>query len=125
MIQYTLAIDRGNEQVAHMYDPLNPAVIKMIKQTIEAAHANGIEVSVCGEMAGDVLTSPVLVGLGADELSMRPSVLPFIKRLLRLSSSAQLVELSEKVLACADGSTVRNFLQGYLSEQFPEEFSTR
>ncbi|MDW7771934.1 MAG: phosphoenolpyruvate--protein phosphotransferase [Desulfobulbaceae bacterium] len=125
MIQYTLAIDRGNEQVAHMYDPLNPAVIRMIRQTVEAAHAQGIEVSVCGEMAGDVLTAPVLLGLGIDELSMRPSALPFIKRLLRSSSTIQLAELSEQVLTCDDGTAVRSFLNSYLPEHYPDEFSNR
>jgi phosphotransferase system enzyme I (PtsI) len=122
LIQYILAIDRGNEQVAKMYDPLNPAVIRMIRQTIEAGHARGIEVSVCGEMAGDVSTAPLLLGLGVDELSMRPSALPFIKRLLRLSSSGQLAELGDRAISCPDGKAVRSFLEKYLPEHYPEEF---
>lgn len=122
MIQYTMAIDRGNEQVAHLYDPLSPAVMRMIQQTVEAAHAQGIDISVCGEMAGDVLTAPVLLGLGVDELSMRPSALPFVKRLLRQSSTGQLAELSERVLACDDGTAVRSYLNSYLPKHYPEEF---
>jgi phosphotransferase system enzyme I (PtsI) len=125
MIQYTLAIDRGNEQVAHMYDPLNPAVIRMVQQTVAAGHAQGIEVSLCGEMAGDVLTAPVLLGLGIDELSMRPSALPFVKRLLRLSTTGQLAELSKKVLTCDDGAAVRSYLNTYLPQHYPEEFGSR
>jgi len=122
MIQYTLAVDRGNEYVAHMYEPLHPAVIRMIKQTIDAGHSRGIDVALCGEMAGDVMAVPILLGLGIDELSMRPSALPFIKRLLRFSCSSQLVELGEKVLQCEDGIDVRNFLHSYLLEFYPEEF---
>ncbi len=123
MIQYSLAIDRGNEHVAHMYDPLNPAVIRMVKKTIDAGHARGIEVSVCGEMAGDVMTVPVLLGLGADELSMRPSALPFVKRLLRKSCTSKLSDLGEKILRCEDGAEVRAYLNSYLPKNYPEEFN--
>ena len=125
MIQYSMAIDRGNEHVAHMYDPLNPAVIRMIKRTVDAGHARGIDVSLCGEMAGDVMTVPVLLGLGLDELSMRPSALPFVKRLLRCSCSSQLTELGDKILQCDDGAEVRDFLNSYLPEYYPEEFGGR
>jgi phosphotransferase system enzyme I (PtsI) len=125
LIQYTLAIDRGNEYVAKMYDPLHPAVLRMIRQTVNAGHDSGIEVALCGEMAGDVMTAPVLLGLGLDELSMRPSALPFVKRLLRGSCSRQLAELGEKVLQCGDGQEVRLFLADYLPAVYPEEFGDR
>jgi phosphotransferase system enzyme I (PtsI) len=125
LIQYTLAIDRGNEHVAKMYEPLDPAVLRMIKQTVDAGHDSGIEVALCGEMAGDVRTAPVLLGLGLDELSMRPSALPFVKRLLRSSCSRQLAELGEKVLQCGDGQEVRRFLADYLPAVYPEEFGDR
>lgn len=125
MIQYTLAIDRGNEHVAKMYEPLHPAVLRMIKQTVDAGHASGIEVALCGEMAGDVMTVPVLLGLGLDELSMRPSALPFVKRMLRSSCSRQLVELADRVLQCGDGQDVRCFLADYLPAVYPEEFGDR
>lgn len=125
MIQYVMAIDRGNEKVANLYDPLSPAVIRMIQQTVDAGHAQGIEISVCGEMAGDVLTAPVLLGLGVDELSMRPSALPFVKRLLRMSSIDQLAELSKKVLECSNGVAVRRYLNSYLPKQYPVEFGSR
>ncbi len=125
LIQYSLAIDRGNEYVAHMYEPLHPAVLRMISQTVEAAHGQGIEVALCGEMAGDVVTAPVLLGLGVDELSMRPSAIPHIKRLLRHSCSSQLTDLGKQVLKCGDGGEVRNLLTSYLPRYYPEEFGDR
>lgn len=125
MIQYTLAIDRTNEHVAKMYEPLHPAVLRMIGQTVAAGHARGIEVALCGEMAGDVLSVPVLLGLGLDELSMRPSALPFVKRLLRGSCSRQLSELGERVLRCGDAMEVHRYLTDYLPALYPEEFGAR
>jgi phosphotransferase system enzyme I (PtsI) len=125
MIQYSLAIDRGNEYVASMYEPLHPAVLRMIKQTVDAGHAHGIEVAICGEMAGDVMSVPVLLGLGLDELSMRPSALPFVKRLLRSSRTTSLTELAEKVLDCGEGREVLRYLETQLPVLYPEEFGNR
>jgi phosphoenolpyruvate-protein phosphotransferase (PTS system enzyme I) len=122
MIQYSLAIDRSNEYVASMYEPLHPAVLRMIKQTVDAGHAHGIEVAICGEMAGDVMSVPVLLGLGLDELSMRPSALPFVKRLLRSSRSRSLTELGERILECGDGAEVMRYLESYLPVLYPQEF---
>ncbi len=119
LIQYSLAIDRSNQHVAHMYDPFHPAVLRMIKQTIDAGHAQGISVSVCGEMAGDVICAVVLLGLGIDELSMRPAVIPHIKRLLRHFHYEQLQQLGEDVLRCVDGQQTKNFIKAYLAQHYP------
>jgi phosphotransferase system enzyme I (PtsP) len=83
LTQYTLAVDRGNERVAHLYDPLHPAVLKLIDATVRAARRAGITVSVCGEMAGDALAVPLLVGLGISELSATPSAVPVVKEIVR------------------------------------------
>ncbi|MCI5145191.1 MAG: phosphoenolpyruvate--protein phosphotransferase [Candidatus Electrothrix sp. AR3] len=123
LIQYSLAIDRGNEYVAHMYAPLHPAVLRMISQTVEAGHRQGIEVSLCGEMAGDVFTAPVLLGLGLDELSMRPSAIPHVKRLLRHSTFSQLAGLATELLQCGDSSETRDLLTNYLAKNYPDQFS--
>ncbi|HHL35077.1 MAG TPA: phosphoenolpyruvate--protein phosphotransferase [Desulfobulbaceae bacterium] len=122
LIQYSLAIDRGNQYVAHMYEPLHPAVLRMIKQTVDAGHHQGIEVSMCGEMAGDPVCAAVLLGLGLDELSMRPSAIPHVRRLLRCSRYQQLVDLGGKILACRDVDEIRRYLARYLPKHYPEEF---
>ncbi|MCI5126537.1 MAG: phosphoenolpyruvate--protein phosphotransferase, partial [Candidatus Electrothrix sp. AR5] len=118
LIQYSLAIDRGNEYVAHMYDPLHPAILRMISRTVEAGHAQGIEVALCGEMAGDVFMAPVLLGLGLDELSMRPSAIPHAKRLLRHSTSRRLTGLAKQILQCGDGKETRALLDSYLDSNY-------
>lgn len=122
LIQYSLAIDRENQYVAHMYEPFHPAVLRMIKQTVDAGHRQGIEVSMCGEMAGDVVSAPVLFGLGLDELSMRPSAIPHVRRILRNSEHRQLMELGQAVLGCGDSDEIRNFLTRYLPGRYPQEF---
>jgi phosphotransferase system enzyme I (PtsI) len=83
LIQYTLAADRTNEKVSHLYEPTHPAIIRLIKSTVDAAHRNGIWVGVCGEMAGDPVLVPLLVGLGVDELSAAPPVIDEVKYVIR------------------------------------------
>ncbi|WYD80149.1 MAG: phosphoenolpyruvate--protein phosphotransferase [Candidatus Electrothrix gigas] len=118
LIQYSLAIDRGNEYVAKMYDPLHPAILRMISQTVKAGHDQGIEVALCGEMAGDVFMAPVLLGLGLDELSMRPSAIPHVKRLLRHSTSRRLNGLAKEILKCSDGKETRALLEKYIAKNY-------
>lgn len=76
LIQYAVAIDRTNERVAHLYEPSHPSVVRLLKMVADAAHANGIWVGICGEMAGDVLFTPLLLGLGMDELSAGATLVP-------------------------------------------------
>ncbi len=122
LIQYSLAIDRSNEYVAQMYEPLHPAVLRMIRQTVVAGHNQGIEVALCGEMAGDVVTAMVLLGLGLDELSMRPSAIPHVKKMLRSSTASQLSDLGSQILELRDAGEIRNLLHNYLAKYYPDEF---
>ncbi|HVM46716.1 MAG TPA: phosphoenolpyruvate--protein phosphotransferase [Candidatus Acidoferrum sp.] len=93
LIQYSLAVDRMNEKIAHLYEPTHPAIVRLIKMVVDAAHQQGIRVSVCGEMAGDPALTPLLLGLGVDELSAAPPFVPHVKymvRRLKLSDAKQL-----------------------------------
>ena len=83
LIQYTLAIDRGNREVAHLYHPFHPAILRMIKHVTDVGKEKGIKVFMCGEMAGDPFNVPVLLGLGIDELSMNPQSIPAVKNMIR------------------------------------------
>jgi phosphotransferase system enzyme I (PtsI) len=123
LIQYSLAVDRSNEYVASMYDSLHPAVLRLISQTVEAGHRQGIEVSLCGEMAGDVFSAPVLLGLGLDELSMRPSAIPHVKRLMRHSTFSRLTGLAKQMLHCGDSSETHALLKQYLADNYPDQFA--
>ncbi len=84
LIQYSLAVDRGNPQVAHLYQPLNPAIIRLIKHVADVAKDHGLEISMCGEMAGDPVNMTILLGLGMDRFSVNPQSIPIIKSMIRL-----------------------------------------
>ncbi|MSU61944.1 MAG: phosphoenolpyruvate--protein phosphotransferase [Pedosphaera sp.] len=94
LIQYSLAVDRMNERIAHLYDPTHPAILQLIKLTADAAARNNIPVSVCGEMAGDPAMVPILLGLGVTELSISPSLIPRIKFLIRRLKMSEARELA-------------------------------
>ena len=98
LIQYTLAVDRGNDLVAYLFEPFHPAVLRLIKRVTDAAHAQQIPVTVCGEMAGNPHSGLLLMGMGIDKLSMTPSALPEVKRAIRAASFDQLQALAEDVL---------------------------
>ena len=106
LIQYTLAVDRLNERVAHLYQPTHPGLLRFIKQTVEAAHKHGIWVGVCGEMAGDMELTPLLLGLGVDELSATPSVVPEIKALIRRLKMSDAKKLAEFALESESESEI-------------------
>jgi phosphotransferase system enzyme I (PtsI) len=106
LIQYTLAVDRVNENVAHLYNPLHMAVLRLIRSTIEAAHAQGKWVGICGEMAGNPSFTRILIGMGLDEFSVPAAAVPRIKRLIREISFDDAKKLVERVFAqTTDGDT--------------------
>lgn len=110
LVQYTLAVDRGNEQIGDLYDPFHPAILEMLRRTVEGARAARIPVTMCGEMAGDLRYLPILVGLGLDELSMGAAAIPRVKRALGALRRDRCAELVRRALACGTGAEVVRLL---------------
>jgi len=102
LIQYLLAIDRGNDHIAHLYEPTHPAVLRTIKRVVDDAHQHRLLVAVCGEMAGDPIYAPLLLGLGVDELSMSPPSLPAVKYFVRAMKMSDARQLATEALALSD-----------------------
>ncbi|MCM8795442.1 MAG: phosphoenolpyruvate--protein phosphotransferase [Candidatus Omnitrophica bacterium] len=116
LIQYSLAVDRTNEKVAYLYEPAHPAVLRMIKNIIEIAHAAGIWVGMCGEMAGEPALMLILLGLGIDELSVPPLVIPEIKYIIRSITLKQAQEIAREALRFSTGREIEEFTQRKLRE---------
>lgn len=110
LIQYTMAVDRGNEQVAYLYDPLHPAVLRLLKQVIDSAHLNGIGVSMCGEMAGDPIFTPILLGLGLDEFSMAPTDIHSVKNAVRSIRMEDARKLTTEIMELPTSAEIRQYL---------------
>jgi phosphoenolpyruvate-protein phosphotransferase (PTS system enzyme I) len=125
LIQYSLAIDRANERVTYLYEPLHPAVLRLIKKIVDAAHDAGIRVAMCGEMAGDPLYTLILLGLHLDELSMNHLAIPRIKRIIQESDLAEGNELLDRAMAFNTASEVRAYVQDYMSMRYPDEFQKK
>ena len=122
LIQYSLGIDRSNEHVAYLYEPLHPAVLRFIKHTVDAGHEAGIQVAICGEMAGEPLYLPVLLGLELDSLSMNPQSVPRVKNLIRRSSMRESRRLVDRILRLGTAIEINRLLKRTMLKNFPEEF---
>jgi len=124
LIQYSLAVDRMNEKIAHLYEPTHPAIIRLIKTTVDAAHRQGIRVSVCGEMGGDPVLVPLLLGLGVDELSAAPSLVPPIKFLIRRLKLSEAHELAASALNCESAEVILASCQELARQIAPSLFES-
>lgn len=122
LIQYSLAVDRTNEKVADLYVPDHPAVLMLIKNIVDNAHKNNIWVGMCGEMAGNLLFSVLLVGLGLDELSMPPPVIPFVKEVIREIEFKMAQDLVIKILGMSSSKEVDSYLKTKLKKIFKDKF---
>jgi len=120
LIQYSLAIDRSNEHLAAMFQPLHPAVLRSLRRVVETAHEAGIDACICGEMAGDPLYLPILLGLGFDELSMSASAIPRVKRILRGCTRDLAAEITEACFAFATATEVEAYLKATMTHHFAE-----
>ena len=122
LIQYILAIDRINEYVSYLYQPLHPAVLKVIKQTVDAAHGAGIRVAMCGEMAGDSLFLPVLVGLGLDQLSMPPRMIPMVRKVLRGLNASELGPMVDELLKMRTADEIKAYLKSRVEKEWRDAY---
>ncbi|MFH1767978.1 MAG: phosphoenolpyruvate--protein phosphotransferase [Candidatus Omnitrophota bacterium] len=122
LIQYSIAVDRANEKVAYLYDPAHPAVLRLIKSVIEAAHDHNIWVGMCGEMAGELLFTYLLIGLGLDEFSMPPPRVPNIKDLIRKIRFADAKTITEEIINSATSKEVKDSLCSHLKETLKDDF---
>ena len=125
LIQYTLAADRTNEKVSHLYEPTHPAILRLIKMTVDAAHKHGAWVGVCGEIAGDPILAPLLIGLGVDELSAAPTVVPQVKYILRRLRLTEAQALAEFALQCESPSEIYSRCQKFARETAPGLFENK
>jgi phosphoenolpyruvate-protein phosphotransferase (PTS system enzyme I) len=115
LIQYTLAVDRVNEHVAYLYEPLHPALLRLIDMVVRAGRDKGIPVGLCGEMAGDAAVAPILLGLGLTELSMNAVAIPQVKQIIRDSQVSELRELSREVLQLGSVAEIKELVEAYVA----------
>jgi phosphoenolpyruvate-protein phosphotransferase (PTS system enzyme I) len=123
LIQYSLAVDRMNEKIAHLYEPSHPAILRLIQMTVEAAHRKGLWVGVCGEMAGDPELVPLLLGLGVDELSASPPLVPQIKKLIRQIKQSEAEALVKEAMACDSGTEIHELSRKLARKVAPTLFN--
>ncbi len=121
LIQYTIAVDRGNEKVAYLYEPFHPGVLRMIKMVIDNAHAQGIPVSMCGEMAGSPRASVILLGLGLDEYSMSAALIPEIKKIIRSVAISEAEELVGTIMEMRSFRDIDRYVKEWMEERFDME----
>ena len=117
LTQYTLAVDRGNEMISALYNPLSPSVLNLIKMVIDASHAEGKWTGMCGELAGDERASLLLLGMGLDEFSMSAISIPKVKQLIRGANYAAAKEMAEKALASATVAEVEAILDDFVKQK--------
>jgi len=120
LIKYLLAVDRDNISVSQLFQQFNPAVIRVIKMIIDAGHKRDIRVGMCGEMAGDPLATVLLLGLGLDEFSVNPSVLPEIKKIIRSVKHRDAKRFADKVLSFSTEEEIKTFLASIVRNAIPE-----
>ncbi len=120
LVQYMLAVDRGNSLVASLYDEFDPAVLVTLKHVVNAGHKQKIWVGICGGMAGNPIAAPLLIGMGMDELSVVPAVLPEIKKIIRSVSYASLQDLAKDALSMGTGEEVKKLLRDFVAREVPD-----
>ena len=121
LIQYALAIDRINEHVSYLYEPLHPAILRIIRGVVQGADRQGIPVAICGEMAAEPAYVMILMGLGLREFSMNPAAIPKMKKMLRSSRYEEARVLAEEVFQFSTASEIESHVRKWMAERFPEQ----
>lgn len=117
LTQYTLAVDRGNEMISHLYNPLSPAVLTVIKQVIDASHAEGKWTGMCGELAGDERATLLLLGMGLDEFSMSGISIPKVKKVIRNSNFAEVKAMADEALSLPTAEEIQAVVEKFIAEK--------
>jgi len=120
LIQYSIAVDRVNERIAHLYEPTHPAIIRLIKNVIDAGHAHNLWVGICGEMAGEIALTPLLIGLGVDELSTGASLVPRVKRAVQSLDVGFCLKLVEEISHMDSAAQILERCEAVAREHYPE-----
>jgi len=115
LTQYTMAVDRGNAKVSGLFQPLHPAVLRLIRQTIDAGHAKGKWVGMCGELAGMTKAIPILLGFGLDEFSMNPRAIPEAKNLIGKLTDERAREIASQAMSFGTAAEIENYMKGILA----------
>jgi phosphotransferase system enzyme I (PtsI) len=123
LIQYSLAVDRGNERVNYLATPTHPAVLRFLKHTIDSAHRKGIKAAMCGEMAGDLKSTALLLGLGLDEFSMAPQSIPRVKQIIRSVNMADCRKLADEALRGISWKQNSRLIEEWMAEHCPVELT--
>ncbi|EPE37390.1 phosphoenolpyruvate-protein phosphotransferase [Candidatus Photodesmus katoptron] len=117
LTQYTLAVDRGNESVSHLYDPLSPAVLTMIKQVIDASHSEGKWTGMCGELAGNEQATPLLLGMGLNEFSMSATSIPRVKNVIRNLKFKEMKTMAKDILSFSTSNEIKTYTEQFISKK--------
>jgi phosphotransferase system enzyme I (PtsI) len=120
LIQYTIAVDRINERISHLYEPTHPGVLRLIRMAVDAAHAQNIWVGICGEMAGEVVLTPLLIGLGLDELSTGAALVPRVKRAVQSLDVAECLQLVEELRNFENAAQIYQHCEALARAKYPQ-----
>jgi phosphotransferase system enzyme I (PtsI) len=120
LVQYTMAVDRGNAKISHLYQHLHPSIIRFLKMTVDAAKKNDIPTAVCGEMCADPLATVILLGLGIDEFSCSPNAMPEIKKIVRSVTYDECKSLVKRVQKYVTTDKIEAHIRSFLMERIPD-----
>ena len=121
LIQYALAVDRINEHVSYLYEPLHPAILRIIRSVVQSARNGGIPLAICGEMASEPAYVLILLGLGLEEFSMNPIAIPKVKKVLRMAKALETRSMAERLFKFSTASEIKRYVRRWMAERFSED----